>query len=148
MAHPSDWRSDWPGPLQNLQEELNRLLAQFRVPRTVELRPDTWAPGVDLIELPGELRLWVDLPGVPAGAIDLTVNGTLLVIQGNRIAPEAVQARDHLRERPMGTFFRQVVLPCEVDADAIHAEARDGVLEVFLPKAEALRPRSIPIRGA
>jgi HSP20 family protein len=148
MTHPSDWRSDWSSPLQALQEELNRVLAQFRVPRTVELRPGNWAPGVDLVEFPGELRLWVDLPGVPASSIDLTVNGTLLVLQGERAAVEAAQGRDHLRERPTGGFFRQVVLPCEVEADAIRAEARDGVLEVVLPKAEALRPRTIPIREA
>ncbi len=36
MPHPSDWRPDWSGPLQSLQDELTRVLGQFRAPRTVE----------------------------------------------------------------------------------------------------------------
>jgi HSP20 family protein len=50
------------------------------------------------------------------------------------------------RERPTGRFARQISLPCEVDADAVQAELREGVLEIRLPKAQALRSRTIPIR--
>ena len=147
MARLIDWRQELAAPIQALQDELRRVIATARSAAPGEVEAGNWIPSVDLVETSDVIRLWIDLPGVPASAIDLTVNGPLLTLQGRRepIAP-GQDSGERLLERPVGTFHRQIPLPCEVDLDAIQAETRDGVLEVVLPKAETVRPRSIPIR--
>ncbi len=58
---------------------------------------------------------------------------------------EATGATWYLRELPHGTFRRTVSLPFAVDADQAQATFEHGVLRIVLPKAEAARPRKIPI---
>ena len=48
-------------------------------------------------------------------------------------------------ERSYGYFCRTIPLPSNVDADQIHADCSDGVLEVSMPKTEATRAKTIPI---
>jgi len=49
------------------------------------------------------------------------------------------------RERQAGTFDRAVTVPVEIDADHVKAECRDGILALYLPRAERDRPKSIPV---
>ena len=51
----------------------------------------------------------------------------------------------HRRERLAGRFDRAVTLPVEIDADGVRAECRDGILALFLPRAERDKPNSIRI---
>jgi HSP20 family protein len=51
----------------------------------------------------------------------------------------------HRRERLAGSFDRTITLPIRVDPDRIKAEYRDGILAVFIARAEADKPRSIEI---
>lgn len=148
-----EWPQDLPGALHALREELNRAVGSTQLPQFFGLNPSgsAWLPPVDVSETNDEVRVLVDLPGVAGEAVELTVDGALLTIQGRRPAPpapapEATARREHLSERPGGPFHRQLALPCEVNLDAVRAEMRDGVLEIVLPKSEALRPRAIPIR--
>jgi len=152
---PGSWRREFSVPLNALQGELNRLFANYRnigplgpTPPTeaTEIEPVTWNPAVDLIETPEEITLWADLPGVDPASVDLAVTGRVLTLRGDKPPAESGEVRGHTLERLFGPFHRQIALPCEVDIDGIQAEARDGVLKVRLPKSEAVRPRSIPIR--
>jgi HSP20 family protein len=51
----------------------------------------------------------------------------------------------HRRERLFGVFDRTLSLPVQIDADAIRAEYRDGLLALFIPRAASEKPRSIKI---
>jgi HSP20 family protein len=156
MSRHPFWSHDIPARLQELQEELGQVLNRFRpsamgeasgAEAPTELDPSTWVPTLDLVETPEEVRLWVDLPGVDPGAIDLTVTGTVLSLRGQRRPPGTTgSGREHVLERPFGPFARQVPLPCEVDVEKVEAHAKDGVLEIRLPKSDLVRPRTIPIR--
>lgn len=48
-------------------------------------------------------------------------------------------------ERCGGSFDRTISLPIEIDSDGVKAECRDGILALFLPRAEHHKPRSISI---
>jgi HSP20 family protein len=52
----------------------------------------------------------------------------------------------HRRERVSGEFDRTLSLPIQVDPDRIKAEYRDGLLALFLPRAESDKPRSIKLK--
>jgi HSP20 family protein len=51
----------------------------------------------------------------------------------------------HRRERLSGTFDRTLTVPMRIDAGAIKAEYREGVLALFIPRAESDKPRAITI---
>jgi HSP20 family protein len=137
-----------------LQDELNRVLAHYRdlwplgpsPSAPTDLEPSTWQPAVDLVETSEDIRVWVDVPGIDPATIELTVAGPILTLKGERRATEVASGRGHVSERSFGPFCRQVPLPSEVDIEAVQAVSRDGVLEIKLPKAHGVRPRTIPVR--
>ena len=51
----------------------------------------------------------------------------------------------HRRERLAGRFDRAMTMPVEIDPEGVKAEYRDGILALFLPRAEADKPKSIKV---
>ena len=51
----------------------------------------------------------------------------------------------HRRERRWGRFDRTLTVPMRIEPNGIKAEYRDGVLALFIPRAESDKPRSIAI---
>jgi HSP20 family protein len=152
---PSEWRREFlEAPIKSLQGELNRLFEEYWDPERpaapgrspTDLEPSAWVPPVDLYESADELTLRVDLPGVDPASVELSLTGTVLDIRGDRsdVAPEGAEER--IRQRPVGSFHRQINLPEEVAFDEVQAECKHGVLAVRLPKRRDARPRTIPIR--
>jgi HSP20 family protein len=103
-------------------------------------------PRLNLYECEAGYELVAPLPGVPAMAIDLTIEHDVLTIRGERRPFEPEGASPVRRERRRGPFARQITLPAPVAADRVEAALRDGVLRVLLPKSPAATPRRIEIR--
>ncbi len=76
---------------------------------------------------------------------ELTVLGDSLTVKGERKVEASEQERYYRRERPMGTFTRTVTLPTPVDTNSVKAEYRDGVLRVYMEKAEEAKAKKIKI---
>ena len=156
MIRPGTWRRELNIPLQSIQSELNRLFEEYWQPQAggpvagtpTDLATAVWTPAIDLSETPTELVLAVELPGVDPTTIDLSLTGNVLSLRGEKVAAEVPDGHTRVRERPVGSFHRQVTLSEAVDFDRVHAEAKFGVLTVRLPKQEAARPRTIPIQPA
>jgi HSP20 family protein len=154
MARSAHWRRELAAPLQALQTELNRLFDEYWTPgrfgaaqnAPMDLEPASWSPEVDLVETADAFLLTAEVPGVEPSSIDLSVTGNVLTIRGVKPADEAAEATGVLRERRFGPFHRQVVLSCEVNFDAVQADAQNGVLRIRLPKQETARPRTIPVK--
>ena len=157
MTRRQLWGREFAVPLNTLQDELQRLYDHYRnggatpteassaAGAGAEVTPE-WTPPVDLYETPREVGLLADLPGVDPATIELTVTGRVLTIRGEKPRDAGDPSQGRTLERPSGPFLRQVELPVDVDVDAIQAESRNGVLTIRLPKIEATRPQTIPIR--
>jgi len=96
-----------------------------------------WRPAIDIAERADAYVVTVEIPGVTAGEVEITVEDGLLTIQGRRdAAREAAGDKIHRSERGHGVFRRSVTLPSsQVRADKTEASARDGVLVILVPKA-------------
>lgn len=106
----------------------------------------SFEPAVDVFSSADAVIVEAELPGVPADAIRLRLEGNELVISGE-LAGAAEPSGQFLRvERPRGQFRRSVTLPFEVDG-APAATLRAGILEVRLPYASASRRRIAIIGG-
>lgn len=88
----------------------------------------------------------LDLPGVQADSIDLTVEENVLTINAERPAPpKSDEVESVITERPFGTFTRQVFLGTNLDTENIHADYEAGVLTLAIPVAEQAKPRRIEV---
>lgn len=133
------------GTLQRLQEDMGRLVGGFS-PGTTEV-PQVWQPAVDIYEEGNQWVVKADIPGVEPSDIDLQVTDDGLKIAAETVYEDETREKGYYRsERRFGAFRRFIPLPAEVDPEQVHANFRNGVLEVRLPKSES-STRRIPIQA-
>jgi HSP20 family protein len=97
----------------------------------------SFTPSVNTREGEFAYHLDVDLPGVKKEDISVKVENGVLTLKGERKEKKEVKKEDYYQcESNFGSFTRSFTLPSNVDAENIHAENKDGVLEVTLPKKE------------
>jgi HSP20 family protein len=136
--------------LFSIQNEMNQLFNRFfgQQPRPGEPGQRPWAPLLDIAERKDAYLVTVEVPGVKPEDLDITLEGGVLTVQGERrFQQEATEQRWHRVERGYGAFRRSITLPSQVRADAIEASYQDGVLHVTVPKAEAAMPKRIEVRA-
>ena len=102
-------------------------------------------PPINVFQQGGNLVAIVELAGVNKSDLEIQAKDNTIRISGKKefAYPEKVSL--HRRERLSGTFDRTLTVPIQIDADRIKAEYRDGVLALFIPRAESDKPRSISI---
>ena len=100
---------------------------------------------MDAYRRDGRFVVSLDLPGVDADSIDLTVERNVLTIHAERRAPLDENAERIVGERTHGTFSRQLFLGETLDVDALTASYDAGVLTIEIPVAEQAKPRKIQI---
>jgi HSP20 family protein len=106
-----------------------------------------WAPALDISERKDAYLVTVELPGVQADDLDITMEDGLLTIQGERhFAHDSSEQQFHRVERRYGAFRRSITLPAQVQAEQIEASFDNGVLQIVVPKAEEAKPKRIQIR--
>ena len=131
--------------LARLHDDINRSFDDWSGNDSSSVTAD-WIPAVDIEEYADRFELFVDLPGVSAKEVDITLEDGVLTLAGERGAvrstDEIVNAR---RERGTGRFYRRFILPDTVDAERVEARERDGVIEVTIPKQAKSQPRKIKI---
>ena len=105
------------------------------------------APAVDIIEDADGITLRADMPGVPRDQLQVQVDGDTLSLGGPvRIElPQGMQPT--YAEIRNGAWKRSFTLSRELDAAAIQASMKDGVLELRIPRAEHARPRKVEVRA-
>ena len=89
----------------------------------------------------------LDLPGVDAESIDLTVEQNVLTVHAERQPPVGEGAERVVAERSYGVFSRQLFLGETLDADRLSAEYDAGVLTLTIPIAEKAKPRRVEVTG-
>jgi HSP20 family protein len=91
--------------------------------------------------------IWVhlDMPGVAADSLDVSVERNVLTVTGERTWERREGDQMYLAERRSGTFRRQVTLGDGLDAEQIEADYTDGVLTLRIPVAEKAKPRKISV---
>ena len=134
--------------VNQLHRQINRIFDD-RAGASAEATVADWMPAADVLEYADKFVLKLDVPGVNASSIDITLDRGVLTVSGER--PAEVTAKEverSRRERVSGRFHRRFTLPDTVDAAAVHATGRDGVLEVTIPKQAKAKPRRIEVASA
>ena len=100
----------------------------------------------DVVETEDELRFQLEVPGMKAEDVSVTLENGVLTISGEKkVEHEEGQGEYRLFERRYGRFERSFRVPQNVVQDDVAARYENGVLMVTLPKAEEAKPRRIRI---
>lgn len=103
-------------------------------------------PATDILEMEDGFHIIMDMPGVNPDDVVIDVEEAELNIQGSSSYPETGAGLRKLHtEFGAVRFQRSFTLSDLVDRNNVKAELKNGVLRLFLPKAEAMKPRRIPI---
>lgn len=135
--------------IPRLQEEINRLFGNAKENDSSSATA-SWIPLVDIHEFADRFELYVDLPGVDPSQVELTLDGGILTLSGDRVEQQisgnqgnALEARRV--EGGHGRFHRRFVLPDTADGERVNATGKNGVLTVRIPKQQKSMPRRIQI---
>ena len=137
--------------LERLRDRVGRLFAalQEAAEEYAPAAPGVWSPPVDLCEADDCVFVRIELPGVSAEQITLTLTSERLSIGGEKQRRAARRGMTYLRsERTYGRFHRLVALRWPINVSAATAELQAGVLLVRLPKLKDRRGAEfkIPIK--
>ncbi len=136
---PSAWED-----FDHLQQEMNRLFESYYPNRIVSAQE---FPAMNVWTKDEGAYITTELPGISAEDLDVKVVDETLTLSGTR-RPETMDegARYHRQERGYGKFTRTIQLPFPVDADRVDAALEKGVLRIYLPRAEADKPKKISVK--
>lgn len=106
-----------------------------------------WSPSVDISENAQEYLIRAELPAVQKENIALEVQNGLLTLSGERKQQqEQKDEKFHKVESVYGTFVRTFALPEAADSTGIHAESKDGIVTIHIPKAKMAAPKATTIK--
>ncbi|HYM16346.1 MAG TPA: Hsp20/alpha crystallin family protein [Dehalococcoidia bacterium] len=146
MADITRW--DPFSEMATLRQTMDRIFDDARPWRAFSLNGgDAFFP-VDLYETNDEVVVKASLPGVRPEDIEISVTGQVITIKGETKEEHEDKSQNYYRhERRSGTFMRQLQLPSEVDSGKAAASFEHGVLRLALPKAEAVKPKTIKVQA-
>lgn len=133
--------------LFTMQDSMDRLVNAFFDSDEKSLS-DTVAPRVDLKQDEDKISIKMTIPGVDPENIQISVADNVLTVKAE--VEENKEETDEksvyqIREHRWSSFYREISLPAEVEADKAKADYKNGVLKLELPKAEIVKPKVISI---
>ena len=121
--------------LRELTHNVNSLNDVFYTQGFPQQNISSFVPDVNTREGEFAYHIDVDLPGIGKDDINVHIDNNVLTISGERKTKEETKKEDYYKiESSFGQFERTLSLPDDIDAENIHAESSDGVLEIVVPK--------------
>jgi HSP20 family protein len=139
-----------PGYLQDLQDEMNRMIEDaFSIGAVGPENKMVWRPAVELNEQNGDYELKAELPGVDKDNINVEVSDDAVTIDAETKKEEKEKKGNvYSSEFRYGKFVRTIHFPSEVDNNNAKADFRDGILTITVPKSrvEQTKTRKLEVK--
>lgn len=145
MANISIW-----DPVYTIRDDFEKLFSDFfpaSIKRMWGYEPGRIEPAVDIIEKEDMITVKAELPGVSKDEVKLEVHENKLAIKGEHKTEKEEKKEDFYRkEIELGSFYRCIELPSDVEAESAVANMKDGILEVSLKKVAPAKPIAIEVK--
>ena len=103
-------------------------------------------PPINVFQQGDDLVAVLELPGIDRAELNIQAKDNTIRIAGRKNVDYPNGVSVHRRERLWGVFDRTLSGPMAIDPDGIKAEYHDGVLALYIPRAERDKPRTIQIK--
>jgi HSP20 family protein len=136
----------FPDPFETLLN-LQRALDTFRDSSWLETSPSGAGPfpPINVFRKGDDIVVITEVPGISKSDLEVQIKDHTLRVTGTKKVAYENKASVHRRERLEGRFDRTITLPVAIEADKVKAELHDGILALYLPRAERDKPRAIKI---
>ena len=129
-----------------IQSEINRLFDNLLDLGADDGPGGAWMPNTDISETADTLELRIELPGVSAHSLTVTVHGGQVVLQGEKKSPGlGTEATTQTSERVFGTFRRTIHLGVPVNTRRAAGVLHNGLLRITFPKVPNRRGETVRI---
>ena len=135
-------------PFRRDKEELFDRFFSMPVPFGRSLFSDeSWYPSVDISEGKKDIIVKAEIPGVDRKDIDISLDGRLLSIKGEK-KQEKEESGEHYHrvESSFGYYQRTIELPAEVDPSDVDAAYKNGILKIKLKKVKETETKTIKVK--
>lgn len=151
MFNLTPWRRKPTNEVTEFRKEMDNLVDRFFggsfFPAAEFLNGGKWFPTVDIREGKKEITVQAEIPGVEAKDIDVSVDGRMLTIKGEKKQEKEEKDENYHRvERTYGYYNRTIELPAEVDASEVDATYKKGILKVVLKKTKESETKKIEVK--
>ena len=120
---------------------LHNMINSVEQNRGNEVSLADFVPSVNTREGEYAYHVEVDLPGIKKEDVDISVDGNVLTISGERKVKNEVKEDDYYKvESKYGKFSRSFTLPEEVNSEKVNAKFEDGLLKITLEKVVEKAP--------
>ncbi len=107
-----------------------------------------WSPSLDVHQEGDTMVICAEVAGIDPEQVDISVEDDVLTISGSREDHNEVEEGHWIRrERYSGQFRRSVSLPPGVNPEQIQASARNGLIEIRVPRPAQVGAHRVPLRG-
>jgi HSP20 family protein len=134
--------------IADMERQVDRIFGDSLFPSIWSRIPESkaWFPDLDVFEKDGKFVIKAEIPGMEEKDIDVSIDGDVLTIKGEKKIEQEVKEEDYYRsERSYGSFSRSIPLLSSIDKEKVEADYHNGVLEVTLPKIAAARPKKVKV---
>jgi HSP20 family protein len=144
------WKKNKNKQASELRREIENLYDRFFepnfLPSSYLFGEGRWDPSIDVSEGRNNITIKAEIPGIEAKDFDISINGRLLTIKGEKRQEQKEKDESYYRvERSYGYFNRTIQLPAEVNPDKVDATYQRGILKIKLQKAKDSGSRRIKI---
>ncbi len=102
---------------------------------------------IDVYQTETDLIIQTAIAGIKPEDLDITMEKDVIIIRGERKKPLEEEGDYFVQECYWGSFFKEIILPVEVDPDRAEASMKEGILTIQLPKTLREKRRRIEIIG-
>jgi HSP20 family protein len=145
------WKKKKEQAITEFRKDMDSLFDKFFgrdfFPAAENLFDGKWLPSVDVSEGKKDITVKAEIPGVEAGDIDVSLNGRVLTVRGEKKQEKEEKDKSwHEVERSYGYFSRSVELPADVESESVNAAYKRGVLKITLKKTREAESRKVKIK--
>jgi HSP20 family protein len=135
-----------PMPVPEISRFFDRAFGQIEQP--MRAPGGAWMPALDVYETDETFVAKVELPGIEAKDVEVSVEDGTLTVSGKReFTSEVNEEHYHRIERHYGSFSRVITLPQSADTEKVDASFDKGVLSIEIPKVEKAKPKKIQVKA-
>jgi len=136
-------------PNTNFVSNFDKVMNDFFNLESLDKFEHEWSPKIDVEESKNYLKIKAEIPGIDEKNLNVSLDNHILTISGEK--KEESEKKDEknryiVSERRFGSFSRSIKVPEDIKVDAIKAEYKNGILDLFLPKDETKAPKKIDIK--